>query len=113
MRAGSSAHARQRCTQSGRTPRHVRGNGTARGLRRKSGMLRITAEQRDALWVLKLEGRLQGAWVGELRNSWRRIRDVTPGAPIRVELADVQFMDTAGKVLLAEMHHAGVEIIAH
>ena len=77
-----------------------------------TAMLRITAEQRDATWVLKLEGRLQGEWIRELRRSWRRVRDAAAAAPIRVELADVQFVDTAGKVLLAEMHREGVEIIA-
>jgi len=75
-------------------------------------MLRITAEQRDATCVLKLEGRLQGEWVGELRRSWQRIRDASHAAPIRVELADVQFMDVAGKVLLSEMYREGVEIAA-
>jgi hypothetical protein len=73
-------------------------------------MLRITVEQRDATWVMKLEGRLQGEWVGELRRSWRGIRDVAAPASIRVELADIQFMDAAGKVLLKEMHREGVEI---
>jgi len=75
-------------------------------------MLRISAEQRDGTWVLKLEGRLQGEWVGEVRRSWRHVRDAAPSAPIRVELADVQFVDVTGKVLLAEMHRVGVEITA-
>ncbi len=76
-------------------------------------MLRITAEQEGATWVLKLEGRLQGEWVRELRRSWRRIRGVAAPARIRVELADVQFLDVAGKVLLTEMHRDGVGITAH
>ena len=75
-------------------------------------MLRITAEQRDATWVLKLEGRLQGEWVRELRQSWRHVRKASAAAPLQVELADVQFVDVAGKVLLAGMHREGVEIIA-
>jgi ABC-type transporter Mla MlaB component len=75
-------------------------------------MLRITAVQQDATWVLKIEGRLQGEWVGELRQSWRRIRDAAAAKPTRIELADVQFVDGAGKLLLAEMHREGAEIIA-
>jgi hypothetical protein len=76
----------------------------------RKSMLRITAEKRGALCVLKLEGRLQGEWVGELRRSWRAARDLAPPLRIRVELADVQFMDAAGRALLEEMHREGVDI---
>jgi len=65
-----------------------------------------------ATWTLRLEGTLKGEWVRELRRSWRRIREAAAGAPIRVELADVTFVDAAGKVLLAEMYRGGVEIVA-
>jgi anti-anti-sigma regulatory factor len=71
-------------------------------------MLRITTERRNALWVVKLEGRLQGEWVGEVRRSWQGLLDVAAPASIRVELADVQFVDAAGKGLLEEMHSEGV-----
>jgi ABC-type transporter Mla MlaB component len=62
--------------------------------------------------VLKVEGNLQGEWVGELRRAWLSIRDIAARAPIRVELADVPFVDAAGKVLLTEMHRQRVEITA-
>lgn len=75
-------------------------------------MLRISVEKRESTWVLKVEGSLQGEWVKELRRSWLSIRDVVPADRIRVELADVQFMDAAGKILLTEMHREGVEITA-
>ena len=35
-----------------------------------------------------------------------------PERPIRVELADVRLVDSAGKVLLADMYRDGVEIVA-
>ena len=74
-------------------------------------MLRVTAEKRDATWVMKLEGRLEGEWVGELRRSWQGIREVAAApASIHVEMADIQFIDAAGKALLKEMHRDGVEI---
>ena len=76
-------------------------------------MLRITVEKRDETWVLKVEGNLQGEWVGELRRAWWSTRDVAPDAPIRVELADVPFVDAAGKALLTEMHRQRVQITAH
>ena len=65
-----------------------------------------------ATWTLRLEGTLKGEWVRELRRSWRRIREAAAGAPIRVELADVTFVDMAGKLLLAEMYRGGVDIVA-
>ena len=79
-------------------------------------MLRITttrrgAGEKDAGWVLKLEGKIQGEWVRELRRAWRRLREAGDGVPISVVLADVDFVDSAGKVLLAEMHRDGVEIV--
>jgi len=62
-------------------------------------------------WTLEVEGALRGEWVGELRRSWRRIRALESGASIRVELADISYVDAGGKVLLAEMFRDGVEIL--
>jgi len=76
-------------------------------------MLRITttrAGETDGAWVLKLEGKIHGEWVKELRRVWRRLREASDGVPIRVVLADVDFVDSAGRVLLAEMHRDGVDI---
>ena len=84
---------------------------------RTKAMLRITeithmSPDGGARWTLKLEGTLKDEWVRELRRSWRRIQEAAAGAPIRVELADVRFVDPAGKVLLTEMYRDGVEIVA-
>jgi len=73
--------------------------------------LHVTPDGR-ATWTLRLEGTLKNEWVGELRHAWRRIREAQPGVPVRVELADVRFVDPAGKALLAEMYREGVEIVA-
>jgi hypothetical protein len=62
-------------------------------------------------WTLEVEGALRGEWLGELRRSWRRIRALESGASIRVELADISYVDAGGKVLLAEMFRDGVEIL--
>jgi len=80
-------------------------------------MLRITdildmPAHGRATWRLRLEGTLKDEWVMELRRAWLRIREAAAGVPIRVELADVRFVDPAGKVLLAEMYREGVEIVA-
>ena len=79
-------------------------------------MLRITTTRRgtgekESGWVLKLEGNIQGEWVKELRREWRRLKEASDGAPISLVLADVLFVDSAGKVLLAEMHRDGVDLL--
>ena len=70
---------------------------------------RLAAET-GASWVLRLEGRLQGEWVKELRREWLRLRDADDAVPISVELEGVEFVDATGKLLLAEMHRAGVRV---
>jgi ABC-type transporter Mla MlaB component len=79
-------------------------------------MLRITdvVDTRSdgrATWTLKVEGTLDGEWLPELQRAWRRAQEAGPGAAIRVDLADVRFVDAAGKALLADMYRAGVNII--
>ena len=68
------------------------------------------AASTSAAYILELKGRLQGDSVEELRRAWRPLRGVVPEVPIRVVLADVESVDAAGKVLLAEMHDAGTVI---
>lgn len=74
-------------------------------------MLRITPEERGTELFLKVEGGLRGRWVGELRLLWDSIRAAAKQSALRVDLADVDYIDPLGKALLAEMHRNGVEII--
>src|SRR5881397_599770 len=106
-------HGRHRTSRGGHGPIAA----PARRFEGRKPMLRITdtlhvTPDGRATWTLRLEGTLKDEWVRELRHAWRRIREAEPGVPIRVELADVRFVDPAGKVLLAEMYREGVEIVA-
>jgi hypothetical protein len=79
-------------------------------------VLRITeiremTEQGGIISVLKLEGNIQGQWVKELRRVWRASRRTATATPLCVVLADIGFVDAAGKVLLSEMHRDGVDIV--
>jgi ABC-type transporter Mla MlaB component len=79
-------------------------------------MLRITdvVDTRSdgrSTWTLKLEGSLDGEWLLELRRAWRRAQEAAAGAAIRVHLADVRFVDAAGKALLTDMYRAGVDLV--
>lgn len=59
--------------------------------------------------VWELEGKLSGEWVGELERCWRA-RDGRSGATLQVHMKAVSYVDSSGKLLLAEMHGRGVEI---
>ena len=75
-------------------------------------MLRITADLSSDPIVLKVEGKLKGPWVTELEHCWQGARASCPGHRLRIELNDITFVEDRGKVLLTEMLHSGVELIA-
>jgi outer membrane protein TolC len=58
---------------------------------------------------LSVEGRLAGAWVETLAQSWRAR---APEEKFSVDLCGVSFIDAAGKVLLKEIYEQGGKLIA-
>ena len=67
-------------------------------------MLRITATITDKV-VLKIEGRLVGPWVDELRKAvWR-----TDGfrQPLEIDVADLTYVDEDGEKALSWLHRMG------
>ena len=75
-------------------------------------MLKITLHDSATELRFHLEGRLSGAWVTELRQCWRTAASTTQGRKTILDLHEVDFVDSAGGSLLAEMHGAGVQIQA-
>jgi anti-anti-sigma regulatory factor len=73
-------------------------------------MLRITVIDEVGQLTLKLEGKLKGAWVGELEHTWHAVR--VQRKPARVDLSAVSFVDDRGKFVLASMRRSGVELEA-
>jgi len=73
-------------------------------------MLRITTHEKAETVCLRLEGMLKGAWVPEMERSWRTAHSERHKALI-VDLTDVEFVDAAGKYLLALMHAHGASFI--
>jgi hypothetical protein len=67
-------------------------------------VLRITATTTDKV-VLRLEGRLVGPWVDELRetvwrrNGWRQ--------PLEIDVADLTYVDEDGEKTLSWLHSMG------
>jgi outer membrane protein len=74
-------------------------------------MLRITIQETAEASTFKLEGKLTGAWVRELEQVWTATAP-PPGRTLTVDLADVTFIDCAGRDVLTRMHAAGARLLA-
>jgi outer membrane protein len=75
-------------------------------------MFRITSERRPRKTVLTLEGRLAGSSVRTLEECWRELKAAGPEQRFFLNLCAVNFIDTAGKVLLKEIHRQGGRLVA-
>src|SRR5215467_8738910 len=75
-------------------------------------MLRITTQKKRGKTVLDIEGRLSGPLVGTLEQCWRELRAASPDEKLHLNLCGVSFIDSAGRVLLKEIHRQGGELIA-
>lgn len=74
-------------------------------------MLRITATDNPRILTFRLEGRLEGPWVGELEKCWRSIVNGASQPTVCVDLTGVTYIDAAGKARLVEMHEQGATFI--
>jgi ABC-type transporter Mla MlaB component len=75
-------------------------------------MLRITIHDSARELRIKLEGKLSGLWVEELRQCWRTASSTTTGRTTSLDLNEVDFVDADGQSLLSEMHGQGVRLDA-
>lgn len=75
-------------------------------------MLKITLHDSPHELRFRLEGRLSGAWVAELRQSWQTAASTTQGRTTVLDLCDVDFIDAEGQALIADMHRQGVRLKA-
>lgn len=74
-------------------------------------MLRITATDNPRILTFRLEGRLEGPWVGELEQCWRGVMNGASRPTVCVDLTGVTYIDAAGKARLVEMHKQGAKFI--
>jgi hypothetical protein len=76
-------------------------------------MMKIEIGEDGGRLVLKVEGRLAGAWVCELERCWRGAREtrLKKGAFL-VDLTGVSYIDQAGQYLLELMHRDGANFAA-
>jgi ABC-type transporter Mla MlaB component len=76
-----------------------------------SRMLRITVVESDGSAVtLRVEGRIAGAWVEELRTTCN-VHTGPDQIQLHLELEDVSFADSAGVAFLRELRDQGVGLL--
>ena len=75
-------------------------------------MLRITINEQSPMTSFVLEGNLGGPWVEELKKCWESALAADPTRAMVVNLADVNFIDSAGRALLARMRRRGVTLLS-
>ena len=59
--------------------------------------------------ILRLEGRVAGPWVSELRMACEKT--LGEGRPVELDLAGVSFVDASGVVLLTHFRSRGISLI--
>ncbi len=72
-------------------------------------MLRITVRDGNDIRIV-VEGKLASAWVDELRSCCRTVLSRSHPKNVLVDLADVSYVDAAGKNLLAGLVRQGVRL---
>jgi anti-anti-sigma regulatory factor len=75
-------------------------------------MLRIYIHDQVPVTSFVLEGKLVGPWVKELEKHWESALAAGPFRTMLVDLADVSFIDTEGRALLARMRQKGVRMLS-
>jgi anti-anti-sigma regulatory factor len=75
-------------------------------------MLRIYIHDEVPVTSFVLEGKLVGAWVKELEKHWESALATNPSRTMLVDLADVSFIDSEGRALLARMRQKGVRLLS-
>lgn len=75
-------------------------------------MLKISVkdEEPQKRILLEVEGRLVGPWVVELERCWESARNRVSSEVIVVRLANVSFIDDAGRELLTKISNAGSKL---
>ena len=75
-------------------------------------MLRIYIHDDMPVTSFVLEGKLVGPWVKELEKHWESAVATSASRTMLVDLADVSFIDSEGRALLARMRQKGVRLLS-
>jgi len=66
----------------------------------------MTVQGGAATVTLRLEGRVSGLWVTELKRAWGQVASSLGSRKLKVDLNGVTHMDRDAKAMLAEIHKA-------
>ena len=75
-------------------------------------MLRITTLIEKESTTFRLEGRLAGPWVQELKRCWATTVGKKTRQPHSVDLSAVTYIDQEGKALLKKIYEQGAKLVA-
>lgn len=76
-------------------------------------MLRITLDETEDQLTIRLEGRIAGAWVQELRRTWAEVAARKGTKLLTVDLRSVTYADEDGKQVLRNIYsQAPVQLTA-
>jgi anti-anti-sigma regulatory factor len=72
-------------------------------------MMKIQVKMDGEQVILRIEGRLAGAFIAVLEDCWLSARTSSEDRRICVDLKNVACIDRAGRELLRAMHRSGVQ----
>jgi ABC-type transporter Mla MlaB component len=76
-------------------------------------MLRITHHEDETKHMVRLEGKIAGAWVEELGRFWHSLAGSLGSKQVHMDLRGVAFVDGEGRQLLREIYQrAGATFVA-
>jgi anti-anti-sigma regulatory factor len=73
-------------------------------------MLRIDVDTESEVVMMRVEGKLTGDGVNELRRVWTSVRCEFTVKPIVVDISSVRVVDCAARQLLCQMHGWGTTL---
>jgi len=70
------------------------------------GPLRITIDDANSSLTLRLEGKIAGPMVDELRRTWSALSSELGRRPLVIDLRDALYIDNKGLAVLADIHRS-------
>lgn len=67
-------------------------------------VLRISVQEMPTARTIKLEGRIAGPWVAELKRVWPSLASDLDSKKLALDLREVTFADASGRQLLSEIY---------
>ena len=74
-------------------------------------LMKIETRQSGEQLILRVEGRLAGAYVPELERCWHSASGDCEAGKVAVDLGGITCVDRAGRHLLRCMHRSGVRFL--